>query len=74
MTRVRLSGRKLAIILLFGFSSGFPLALTGSLLQAWMAHENVNLKLIGLFSLVGLPYGFKFLWSPLLDRYMPPFW
>ena len=65
--------RRLAAILLLGFSSGLPLNLTGSTLQAWMKTENVDLTLIGIFSLVGLPYALKFLWSPLMDRYVPPF-
>lgn len=60
-------------VLLLGFSSGLPLALTGSTLQAWMATEKVDLALIGVFSLVGLPYTLKFLWSPFMDRYVPPF-
>ncbi len=50
-----------------GFSSGLPLALTGSTIQAWMKEENISLEVIGLFSLVGLPYTLKFLWAPLLD-------
>jgi PAT family beta-lactamase induction signal transducer AmpG len=61
------------IMLVLGFSSGMPLALTGSTLSAWMVSEGVDIKTIGLFSLVGLPYAFKFLWSPLMDRYVPPF-
>ena len=56
-----------------GLASGMPLALTGSTLSAWMVKEGVDIKTIGLFSLVGLPYAFKFLWSPLMDRYVPPF-
>ena len=61
-------------ILLLGFSSGLPLGLTGSTLQAWMNTEHVDLGVIGLFSLVGMPYGLKFLaWAPLMDRYVPPF-
>ncbi len=64
---------KMAALLLLGFSSGLPLYLTSKTLQAWMTVENVNLTAIGLFSLVGLPYSLKFLWSPLLDRYVPPF-
>lgn len=55
--------------LLLGFSSGFPLMLTGTTLQAWMTEEKVDIKTIGLFSAVGLFYGFKALWAPLLDRY-----
>ena len=63
----------MAAVLLLGFSSGLPLALTGTTLQAWMKSENVDLTVIGLFSLVGLPYGLKFVWAPLMDRYIPPF-
>ncbi|MFE1747534.1 AmpG family muropeptide MFS transporter [Coleofasciculus sp. H7-2] len=65
--------RKLASLLLLGFSSGLPLYLTSRTLQAWMQDEKVDLASIGLFSLVGLPYSLKFLWSPLLDRFVPPF-
>lgn len=65
--------KRMAVVLLTGFSCGIPLGLTGSTLQAWMKTENVDLTLIGLFSLVGLPYTFKFLWSPIMDRYVPPF-
>src|SRR5579885_2758533 len=64
---------KFACIALLGFSSGLPLALTGATLQAWMKTENVNLTTIGLFALVALPYSFKFVWSPLMDRYSLPF-
>ncbi len=52
-----------------GFSSGLPLLLTGSLLQAWMVDVGVDLGTIGLFALVGLPYTLKFIWAPLMDRY-----
>jgi len=61
------------LMLVLGFASGIPLALTGSTLSAWMVTEGVDIKTIGLFSLVGLPYAFKFLWSPLMDRFVPPF-
>ncbi len=70
--RSLLSGRML-VALLMGFSSGLPLLLTGSVLQAWMTEENVDLGTIGLFALVGLPYTLKFLWAPLVDRYCLPF-
>jgi PAT family beta-lactamase induction signal transducer AmpG len=60
-------------ILLLGFSSGIPLALTGTTLQAWMATEKVDLAVIGIFSLVGIPYTIKILWAPLMDRFIPPF-
>lgn len=58
-------------MLLLGFSSGLPLALTGSTLQAWMTVEGMDLRTIGIFTLVGLPYTLKFMWSPIMDRYVP---
>ena len=54
-----------------GFAAGLPLLLTGSVLQAWMKEEGVDLGTIGLFALVGLPYTLKFLWAPLMDRFTP---
>ncbi len=63
----------MAALLLLGFASGLPLFLTSRTLQAWMTVEGVELGAIGLFSLVSLPYSLKFLWSPLLDRFVPPF-
>lgn len=65
--------QKMLSLLLLGFASGLPLFLTSKTLQAWMTVEGVKLEAIGLFSLVALPYSLKFLWSPLLDRYIPPF-
>lgn len=67
-----LANLRIGTILLLGFSSGLPLALTGGTLQAWMTVEGVDLKTIGIFTLVGVPYTFKFLWAPLLDRFVPP--
>ena len=67
------SSRRIFFVLLLGFSSGIPLALTGSTLQAWMASEKVDLTVIGIFSLVGLPYAMKYLWAPVMDRFVPPF-
>ncbi len=64
---------RLVIILILGFASGLPLALTGQSLQAWLTVENVDISTIGFFSLVGLPYTFKFLWAPLMDRFELPF-
>lgn len=60
-------------LLLLGFSSGLPFLLTSRTLQAWMTIEGVKLSTIGLFSLVAVPYSLKFLWAPLLDRFVPPF-
>jgi len=65
------SGRML-VALLMGFASGLPLLLTGSVLQAWLKDGGVDLARIGLFALIGLPYTLKFLWSPLFDRFTPP--
>jgi len=64
---------KMAVLLALGFSSGLPLFLTSRTLQAWMTKEGVDLTTIGLFSMVALPYSLKFLWAPILDRYVPPF-
>ena len=64
---------RMLVTFFLGISSGIPLLVTGSTLQAWMTDEKVNLAVIGLFSLVGIPYTVKFLWAPFLDRYVPPF-
>ncbi len=66
------AAHRLAAVLLLGFASGLPLALTGQAMQAWLSAENVDLATIGFLSLVGLPYTFKFLWAPLLDRFEVP--
>lgn len=55
-----------------GFASGLPLALTSGTLQAWLTVAGLDLKTIGIFTLVGLPYTLKFLWAPLMDRLVPP--
>jgi MFS transporter, PAT family, beta-lactamase induction signal transducer AmpG len=67
-----LGDKRMTVILLLSFASGLPFNLTGFTLQAWLAHAGVDIKTIGVFSLVGFPYVFKFLWAPLLDRYLPP--
>jgi MFS transporter, PAT family, beta-lactamase induction signal transducer AmpG len=59
-------------VLALGFSSGLPLLLTYSTLSAWLATSGVRRAAIGTFALVGTPYAFKFLWSPLMDRVPPP--
>ena len=59
-------------VLALGFSSGLPLLLTYSTLSAWLATAGVRRAAIGTFALVGTPYAFKFLWSPLMDRVPPP--
>jgi PAT family beta-lactamase induction signal transducer AmpG len=60
------------ICIFTGFSSGLPLYILISLLPAWLRSEGVDLKSIGLFALIGLPFTWKFLWAPLFDRYIPP--
>jgi PAT family beta-lactamase induction signal transducer AmpG len=67
---VLVSGR-LWLAALMGFSGGLPLYLTLTVLQAWLTAEGVSLTTIGLLGLVGLPYSVKFLWAPVVDRFMP---
>jgi PAT family beta-lactamase induction signal transducer AmpG len=64
--------RRLAVVTVLGFASGLPLALTGQAMQAWLTVEGLDLATIGFLSLVGLPYTFKFLWAPLMDRFELP--
>jgi PAT family beta-lactamase induction signal transducer AmpG len=59
----------MATVAILGFTSGLPLNLTGATMQAWLQWAGVDLRYIGLLSLVGLPYTVKFLWSPLFDRF-----
>ncbi|HEY2529667.1 MAG TPA: MFS transporter [Xanthobacteraceae bacterium] len=59
--------RRVLIIMLLGFASGLPFALSGATLLVWMAEAGVNLGTIGLFALVGTPYTVKFLWAPIID-------
>ncbi len=61
------------VAFMMGFSSGLPLLLTIGILQAWMKEEGVNLTWIGMISLVQIPYSWKFVWAPILDRFTPPF-
>lgn len=64
--------RKMVVCGIMGFSCGLPLLLTMSVLQAWMRTEGIDLKVIGLFALVGIPYNLKFLWAPFFDRFTIP--
>ncbi len=57
----------------FGFSSGFPFYIIKDALKFWMTDANVDLGTIGLFALVGVPYTLKFVWSPMMDGFVPPF-
>src|SRR5438876_3311168 len=63
---------RVLIVMFLGFSSGLPLALSGSTLLVWMTEAGVNLGTIGLFALVGTPYTIKFLWAPLIDAVNVP--
>lgn len=66
--------RKMAAMLFVGFSSGLPILLVFKTLQSWMSDAGTDLSKIGWYgSLIGFPYALKFLWSPLLDRFVPPF-
>ena len=67
-----LMNRRIVVMLPLGFVSGLPLALTSGTLQAWLTVEGVDLKTIGIFTLVGLPYTLKFLWAPIMDHVIPP--
>ena len=67
------SNGRVAAALTLGFASGLPFNLSQGTLQAWLASLGLNLKTIGWLTLVGLPYTFKPLWAPLLDRFVPPF-
>ncbi|MEN9891870.1 MAG: hypothetical protein RLY78_2165 [Pseudomonadota bacterium] len=62
---------RLLAVVITGFASGLPLALTGQALQAWLTQDGLDVATIGFLSLVGLPYTFKFLWAPLMDRFEP---
>ena len=64
--------RRIAAMLGLGFASGLPLALSSGTLQAWLTVEGIDIRTIGFFALAGLPYTFKFVWAPLLDRFEPP--
>ncbi|MGD8847224.1 MAG: MFS transporter, partial [Desulfobacteraceae bacterium] len=63
--------RRMVVALVMGYAAGLPLELTSFVLKTWMREEGVNLAVIGLFALVGLPYTLKFLQAPLLDRFSP---
>src|SRR3981189_3405816 len=64
--------RRVLIVLLLGFSSGLPLALSGPTLLVWMREDGAARGPIGLFALVGTPYTLKFLWAPLVDALLVP--
>jgi MFS transporter, PAT family, beta-lactamase induction signal transducer AmpG len=65
--------RKMLTILCLGLASGIPLGIVITVLQAWMTTSGIDLKTVGLAVLVQTPYTWKFVWSPLMDRFVPPF-
>src|SRR6204780_6007001 len=67
-----LGDKRMTAVLFLSFASGLPFNLTNFSLQAWLASSGIAIKTIGFLSLVALPYNFKFLWAPFLDRYLPP--
>jgi PAT family beta-lactamase induction signal transducer AmpG len=67
-----LFNRRMLICIFTGFSSGLPLYILLNLLPAWLRSEGIGLMAIGLFALIQFPYTWKFIWSPLLDRYALP--
>src|SRR5450432_4857219 len=70
--REALFNRRMLICVFTGFSSGLPLYILINLIPAWLRSEQVDLKAIGLFALIQLPFTWKFVWSPLVDRYALP--
>lgn len=70
--REAILNRRMLICVFTGFSSGMPLYVLFQLVPAWLREGGVSLTDIGLFALVGIPYTWKFLWAPFMDRYVPP--
>jgi PAT family beta-lactamase induction signal transducer AmpG len=66
--------RRVASVTLLSFSSGLPLGLVWIAIPDWMRSSGVDIRIVGLFTLAQAPWTFKILWSPLMDRYVPPFW
>ena len=64
---------RMLTVLLLGFSSGLPLALTAGTLQAWFKCKGVDIVTIGFLGLIGQPYSYKYLWAPLMDKFAPSF-
>jgi MFS transporter, PAT family, beta-lactamase induction signal transducer AmpG len=69
MNAALIRAHRLAAVAVLGFASGLPLALTGQAMQAWLTMDGLALADIGFLTLVGLPYTFKFIWAPLMDRF-----
>jgi PAT family beta-lactamase induction signal transducer AmpG len=67
-----LADKRMVAILFMSFASGLPFNLTGFTLQSWLTVSGLDIKTVGFITLAGAPYAWKFLWAPLLDRYLPP--
>jgi PAT family beta-lactamase induction signal transducer AmpG len=65
--------RKMLTILCLGLAAGIPLGIVLTVLQAWLTKSGIDRKTVGLAILVQMPYTWKFVWSPLMDRFVPPF-
>ena len=72
LTRLNVRPWRLFSLLILGFASGLPLALTGQAMQAWLTTAGMTTATIGMFSLVTQPYVYKFVWAPLMNRFEPP--
>lgn len=73
MLRLGDTQRRMLICVATGLASGMPLYLLLQLVPAWLRDQGVSLTEIGLFALVGIPYAWKFVWAPFMDRWVPPF-
>ena len=71
--RTALMNRRLLVVMLHGFAAGIPFTLVNEVLQSWLTVEKVSIATIGLFAYVQIPYAWKFVWAPFLDRYRLPF-
>ena len=71
--REALFNRRMLVCVFTGLASGMPLYLLLQLVPLWLRDQGVSLTEIGLFALLGMPYTWKFIWAPLMDRYVPPF-
>jgi PAT family beta-lactamase induction signal transducer AmpG len=67
-----LADKRMVAILFMSFASGLPFNLTGFTLQSWLTAAGLDIKTVGFITLAGVPYAWKFLWAPLLDRFLPP--
>lgn len=71
--RQAILNKRMLLCILTGFSSGLPLYLLIQFIPAWLRASEIDLATIGLFSLVSFPYTWKFVWAPIMDRFVPPF-